>query len=81
MAKLTEKEVQEIFGIKTAGLPDEQRTFINAMVGAFTDAINKSNHGMISDDVLAKRLTELSAQMSKSNTEALAELRKDRQIC
>lgn len=77
MAKLTEKEVQEIFGIKTAGLPDEQRTFINAMVGAFTDAINKSNHGMISDEDLAKRLTDLSTQMSKSNTEALAELRKE----
>lgn len=76
MAKLTEKEVQEIFGIKTAGLPDEQRTFINAMVGAFTDAINKSNHGMISDEDLTKRLTELSTQMSKSNTDALAELRK-----
>lgn len=77
MAKLTEKEVQEIFGIKTAGLPDEQRTFINAMVGAFTDAINKSNHGMISDEDLTKRLTELSTQMSKSNTDALAELRKE----
>ena len=43
MANLTEKEVQEIFGIKTAGLPDEQRTFINAMVGAFTDAISIRN--------------------------------------
>ena len=39
MAKLTEKEVSEIFGIKTASLPDEQRTFINAMVGAFTDVV------------------------------------------
>ena len=77
MANLTEKEVQEIFGIKTAGLPDEQRTFINAMVGAFTDAINKSNNGLISDDVLTKRLTELSKQMSDNNTQALAELRKE----
>ena len=77
MAKLTEKEVQEIFGIKTAGLPDEQRTFINAMVGAFTDAINKSNNGLISDEVLTKRLTELSKQMSDNNTQALAELRKE----
>lgn len=77
MANLTEKEVQEIFGIKTAGLPDEQRTFINAMVGAFTDAINKSNNGMISDEDLTKRLTELSSQMSKCNTDALAELRKE----
>ena len=77
MANLTEKEVQEIFGIKTAGLPDEQRTFINAMVGAFTDAINKSNNGLISDEVLTKRLTDLSKQMSENNTQALAELRKD----
>lgn len=77
MANLTEKEVQEIFGIKTAGLPDEQRTFINAMVGAFTDAINKSNNGLISDEVLTKRLTDLSKQMSENNTQALAELRKE----
>jgi len=42
MAKLTTKEVEEIFGIKTAGLPDEQKTFVNALIGAFTDTINKS---------------------------------------
>lgn len=42
MPKLTTKEVQEIVGAKTAGLPDEQKQFINNLIGAFTDAINKS---------------------------------------
>lgn len=64
MAKLTEKEVAEIFGIKTAGLPEDQRTFINAMVGAFTDAINKSNANLISDDMLKSKLEELSKSMA-----------------
>lgn len=42
MAKLTAKEVKEILGVKTANLPDEQKEFINTLVGAFADAINKS---------------------------------------
>ena len=42
MAKLTVKEVQEIVGVKTAGLPDEQKQFVNSLLGAFTEAINKS---------------------------------------
>ena len=55
MGKLTEKEVKEIFGVKTANLPDEQRLFIDAMVGAFADAINKSNEGMLSDKDLTDK--------------------------
>lgn len=77
MAKLTEKEVQEIFGIKTAGLPVEQREFVNAIVGGFTEAINKSNTGMISEDDFSARLKDLGDQMSKSNVETLDALRKE----
>lgn len=77
MAKLTEKEVQEIFGIKTANLPDEQRTFINAMVGAFTDAINKSNDGTISDKDLTEKLTQFGEQMKSAKIPELEELRKE----
>lgn len=75
MAKLTEKEVLEIFNIKTSNLPDEQRTFITAMVGAFTDAINKSNDGMLSDKDLTNKLTELSAQMKEANIKELQTLK------
>lgn len=42
MAKLTAKEVQEILGIKTAGLPDEQKQFVTNLAGAFAETINKS---------------------------------------
>ena len=42
MAKLTVKEVQEMLGIKTANLPDEQKQFINTLSGAFADTINKA---------------------------------------
>lgn len=77
MAKLTEKEVLEIFDIKTSNLPDEQRTFINAMVGAFTDAINKSNDGMLSDKDLTNKLTEFSAQMKEANLKELQTLKKE----
>lgn len=77
MAKLTVKEVLAIFDIKTANLPDEQRTFINAMVGAFTDAINKSNEGMLSDKDLTNKLTEFSAQMKEANIKELQTLKKE----
>lgn len=40
--KLTVKEVEEILGVKTATLPDEQKQFVNTLVGAFADTINKS---------------------------------------
>ncbi len=76
MAQLTEKEVRELFGVKTAGLPDEQRKFIDSIVGGITDIINKSNAGLIDDDTFTTRLTELGKQMSKANQEALAELQK-----
>lgn len=77
MAKLTVKEVLEIFDIKTANLPDEQRTFINAMVGAFTDAINKSNEGMLSDKDLTAKLTEFGNELKKAKMPELEELRKE----
>ena len=77
MGKLTEKEVKEIFGVKTANLPDEQRTFINAMAGAFADAINKSNEGSLSDEELAEKLTKFSEQMKSAKIPELEELRKE----
>lgn len=40
--KLTEKQVGDILGIKTANLPDEQKQFVNTLTSAFTEAINKS---------------------------------------
>lgn len=42
MAKLTAKEVEEILGIKTASLPDEQKEFVHNLSGAFAETINKS---------------------------------------
>lgn len=41
--KLTAKETRELFGVKTAGLPEEQKQFIDSMVDGWVDAINKSN--------------------------------------
>lgn len=75
MAKLTVKEVEEIFGVKTANLRQEDRDSINAMVGAFTEIVNKSNDGLISNDELTRQLSELSQKMA--GIEALSELRKE----
>lgn len=77
MAKLKESEVKEIFGVKTANLPDEQRMFIDAMVGAFTDAINKSNDGMLSDKELTDKLTKFGDELKKAKMPELEELRKE----
>ncbi len=75
MPQLTEQEVKELFGVKTAGLPAEQCAFIDAMVGGFTSVINKSNKNLISHDELRDELTKLGEQMVKSA--ALDELRKE----
>lgn len=64
-----------MFSVKTAGLPEEQRQFIGALVGGFVDAINKSNEGLITDDDFAKRIEELGKKMA--GVEALEELRKE----
>ena len=77
MGKLTEKEVKEIFGVKTANLPDEQRMFIDAMVGAFTDTINKSNEGTLSDKELTDKLTKFGEQLKSAKMPELEELRKE----
>lgn len=77
MGKLTEKEVKEIFGVKTANLPDEQRLFIESMVGAFTDAINKSNEGSLTDAQLTDKLTQFGEQMKSAKLPELEELRKE----
>jgi hypothetical protein len=73
MAKLTEKEVQDILGVKTKGLNEEQSAFINAMVGGFTDAINKSVDGL-TDSAALKEALDL---IKSSNNEELEALKKE----
>ncbi len=77
MAKLTEKEVRELFSIKTSGLPAEQQQFVDAIVSGFTEVVNKSNAGMISDDDLKKSLETLGAQMKEANLKELETLKAD----
>ncbi|MBD5360724.1 MAG: phage major capsid protein [Bacteroides sp.] len=78
MAKeLTKKEVEEIFGIKTANLPDEQKAFVNALTGGFADLINKSNAGLIDNEQFTAGLEKLGNQMSTKRIEELESLRKE----
>ena len=77
--KLTEKEVRESFGIKSACLPDEQKKFIDSIVSGFTDAINKSNEGVIDSKELELKLKEFGEQMASRNLEALKELQEENQ--
>jgi hypothetical protein len=73
MAKLTEKEVQDILGVKTKGLNDEQASFISAMVGGMTDAINKANEGSVDSDALKNAIDLLKS----SNTEELEKVKSE----
>ncbi|MBD5364829.1 MAG: phage major capsid protein [Bacteroides sp.] len=78
MAKeLTKKEVEEIFGIKTANLPDEQKAFVNALTGAFAELINKSNAGLITNEEFTSELENLGKQMAAKQLEELETLRKE----
>ncbi|MBD5239854.1 MAG: phage major capsid protein [Bacteroidales bacterium] len=78
MAKeLTQKEVEEIFGIKTANLPDEQKRFAIALTGAFAELINKSNAGLITNEEFTSELENLGKQMAAKQLEELETLRKE----
>lgn len=81
MAKLTEKEVLDILGIKTAGMPEEQKNFVLNLSGAFTEAINKSIEGTIDTKGLNDALKPLSEQkvaletLSKENQELVVQVK------
>ncbi len=81
MAKLTEKEVLDILGIKTAGMPEEQKNFVLNLSGAFTEAINKSIEGTIDTKGLNDALAPLNEQkvaleaLSKENQELVAQVK------
>ncbi len=69
--KLTAKETRELFGVKTAGLPEEQKQFIDSMVDGWVDAINKSNEDLLSETQFKERLEALGKEMAKKNLEIL----------
>jgi HK97 family phage major capsid protein len=73
MAKLTEKEVQDILGVQTKGLNDEQSAFIGAMVGGLTDAINKSIEGLTDSEALKSAIDGLKSL----NSEELEKLKSE----
>lgn len=82
MAKLTIKDVQEIIGVKTAGLPDEQKQFISNLIGAFTDTINKSIEGLLDTTALKEALKPFNSadgvtldSLSKENQELVEQVK------
>lgn len=82
MPKLTVKEVQEIVGIKTASLPDEQKQFVSSLIGAFVDAINKSVEGTLDNEALKAALAPLTSKdgitldsLGKENQELVTQVK------
>ena len=82
MAKLTIKEVQEIVGVKTAGLPDEQKQFVTTLLGAFTDAMNKSVGDVVDTAALKEALKPFVAEdgvtltsLAKENKELIDQVK------
>lgn len=82
MAELTIKEVEEIVGIKTANLPDEQKQFVSSLVGAFTEAINKSLKGVIDTTALKEALKPFESadgvtldSLSKENSDLIKQVK------
>lgn len=75
--KLTAKETRELFGVKTAGLPEEQKQFIDSMVDGWVDAINKSNEDLLSETQFKERLEALGKEMAKKNLEILKPLQEE----
>lgn len=82
MPKLTVKEVQEIVGFKTANLPNEQKQFVETLVGAFVDVVNKSVDGVLDNEALKAALAPLTSKdgitldsLSKENQELVKQVK------
>lgn len=80
--KLTVKDVEEIVGVKTANLPDEQKQFVNTLMGVFVEAINKSVEGVLDTDALKEALKPLQSEngitldsLSKENAELVKQVK------
>lgn len=81
--KLTEKQVKDILGIKTANLPDEQKEFVNTLTGAFTEAINKSLEDIPDNNGMKEALKpyegfsieKLKSMIGEENAELVAQVR------
>ena len=82
MGKLTKKEVEEIVGVKTASLPNEQKEFVNLLVDAFCNTINKALDGVLDSTALKSSLQSIELaegvtlqSIIKENTELVSQVK------
>lgn len=82
MKEITEKEVQDIFGIKTSNLPDDAKQFMTVLSGAIAQIVNKALTGVIDTTALKEALKPFEgadgvslASLSKENTEIVKQIK------
>lgn len=65
------------FNVKTAGLPEEQKQFMENILDMMCDVMNKSLEGSIDKDEVEKQFKGINDQLKSYDGEAFAQLKKD----
>lgn len=65
------------FNVKTAGLPEEQKQFMDNILDMMCDVMNKSLEGTIDKDEVEKQFKGINDQLKSYDSEAFAQLKKD----
>ena len=65
------------FNLKTDGLPEEQKTFMNNIAGMMCDIMNKGLKGTMSPEDVEKKMQALNDKFKSFNGEEFVQLKKD----
>ena len=65
------------FNLKTDGLPAEQKTFMENIVGMMCEVVNKSLEGVATPDDVTKQLGDINNLLKSYDSEKFAQLIKD----
>ena len=65
------------FNVKTAGLPEEQKLFMENILDMMCDVMNKSLEGVIDKDSAEKQFNEINGLLKTYDGEVFAQLKKD----
>ena len=65
------------FNVKTEGLPEEQKQFMNNILDMMCEVVNKSLEGSIDKDEVVKQFKDINGKLKAFDAEAFEQLRKD----
>lgn len=71
------KVTKEDFGIKTAGMPEEQTTFMNNMLDSMCDVVNKAMDGILDKEGVENKFKEINESLKNFDNDKFKQIIKD----